>query len=286
MKGSEERLSNERWKSDKAVDMCAEILFKMDPFARELWIERYKDALIYLKKKVDRIYPGPPPSNEEKMYKEVLEVLFQKYEENLKDEEFKGENYLDIPFKSKHEDLYEKRLEQIREDFPPILSDEDEDAEDLESFMETLENDLQSNTKQEEGKESVQDLKPISDKAFSDSINEFLIENAAVMASANFWTLAEIKSHVDPETWEEDPDHLESVINNYNLFTNKDDLLEWINERIDLYKDMGHLDQFLKIGNSEECDYPDPESFLESLDCDYIISVLEICWAMACTNKN
>ena len=60
----------------------------MNPFARELWIERYKVALIYLKKKVDRIYLGPPPSNEEKMYKEVLEVLFHKYAENLKDEEF------------------------------------------------------------------------------------------------------------------------------------------------------------------------------------------------------
>ena len=34
-------------------------------------------------------------------------------EVNLKDEEFKGENYLDIPFKSKHENIYEKRIEQI-----------------------------------------------------------------------------------------------------------------------------------------------------------------------------
>ena len=46
---------------------------------------------------------------------------------------------------------------------------------------------------------------------------------------------------------------------------------------------MGYLDKFLKIGNSEECDYPDAESFLKSLDCDYIIGVLKICWAKACT---
>ena len=49
---------------------------------------------------MDQIYPGQPASNEEKMYKEILEVLFQKYEKNLRDEEFKGKNYLDIPFKS------------------------------------------------------------------------------------------------------------------------------------------------------------------------------------------
>ena len=125
MSESEKRILNERWKSDKAIDMCGEILFKMDPFARELWVERYKSTFTYLKKKVDQIYPGQPASNEEKMYKEILEVLFQKYEKNLRDEEFKGENYLDIPFKSKHEDLYEKRLEQIREDFPPILSEDE-----------------------------------------------------------------------------------------------------------------------------------------------------------------
>ena len=65
MSESEKRLLNEKQKSDKAIYMCAEILFKMDPFARELWVERYKDAFVYLKKKVDRIYPGQPPSNEE-----------------------------------------------------------------------------------------------------------------------------------------------------------------------------------------------------------------------------
>ena len=46
---------------------------------------------------------------------------------------------------------------------------------------------------------------------------------------------------------------------------------------------MGHLDKFLKIGNSEDCDYPDAGSFLESLDCDYIIGVLKMSWAKACT---
>ena len=48
---------------------------------------------------------------------------------------------------------------------------------------------------------------------------------------------------------------------------------------------MGYLDKFLKIGNSEECDYPDAESFFKALDCDYIIGVLDICWAKACTIK-
>ena len=172
--------------------------------------------------------------------------------------------------------------EMIKEQFDDADEDDDDD-ENLESFMESLENDLESITKKEEGKESDQDLKPTSDKAFSDSINEFLMANAAAIISANYWTLAEIKSHVDPETWEEDPDHLESVISNYKLFSNKDDLLEWINERIDLYEDMGSLDKFLSIGEAEECDYPDAESFLEALDCDYIIGVLDICWAKACT---
>ena len=157
--------------------------------------------------------------------------------------------------------------------------------EDLESFMESVENELDSIAKTEEGGKSVQDLKPTSDKAFSDSINEFLMENAAVMISANFWALHEIKSHTNPENWEEDPDHLESVINNYELFSNKDDLLGWIKERIDLYEGMGYLDKFLKIGNCEECDYPDAESFLKSLDCDYLIAVLDICWTKACTSK-
>ena len=157
--------------------------------------------------------------------------------------------------------------------------------EDVDSFMEKLENELQSIAKKKEDKESVQELKPTSDKAFSDSINEFLMANAAVIISANFWALHEIKSHTNPETWEEDPDHLESVISNYKLFSNKDDLLEWIKERIDLYEGMGYLDKFLKIGNSEECDYSDAESFLKSLDLDYVIAVLHICWARACTTK-
>ena len=77
--------------------------------------------------------------------------------------------------------------------------------EDLESFMESVENELDSIAKTEEGEKSVLDLKPTSDKAFSDSINEFLMENAAVMISANFWALHEIKSHTNPENWEEDP---------------------------------------------------------------------------------
>ena len=407
MFGDEKRLLNERGKTDKAIDMCAEILFQMDPFARELWVEKYKSSFAYLKKIEDRILVHPPLSNEQKIYIEILEVLFQKYQEYLNDEEFKGENYLvDLYPKSKDKALFEKRLEQIREDFPSILEEEEEEEEDsinswdefysefekkftddsilliefddteevrshleslgyvttnlsnldvsrigdyfpvlfcesdlkilifhkcpkdfnlrrrksfvkkwfalntklithidirflkekledweyklredLDSFMESLENDLQSIAKKEEGQESVQDLKPISDKAFSDSINEFLMANAAVVTSANFWALHEIKSHTNPETWEEDPDHLESVISNYKLFSNKDDLLEWIKERIDLYEGMGYLDKFLKIGNSEECDYPDAESFLESLDCDYIIGVLKICWATACTTK-
>ena len=407
MFGDEKSFLNEREKTDKAIDMCAELLFQMDPFARELWVEKYKSSFAYLKKIEDRILVHPPLTNEQKIYIEILEVLFQKYQEYLNDEEFKGENYLvDLYPKSKDKALFEKRLEQIREDFPSIWEEEEEEEEDpinswdefysefenkftddsilliefddteevrthleslgymttkssnldvfrlgdffpvvfcesdlkilifhkcpvdfnlrkkksfvkkrfglntklithidirfpkekfedfeyklmedVDSLMETLGNDLQSIAKKEEGKESVQELKPTSDKAFSDSINEFLMANAAVIISANFWTLAEIKSHVDPDTWEEDPDHLESVISNYNLFTNRDDLLEWINERIDLYKGMGHLDQFLKIGNSENCDYPDAESFLKALDCEYVISVLDICWASACTTK-
>ena len=99
--------------------------------------------------------------------------------------------------------------------------------EDLESFMKSLENDLESITKKEEGKKSDQDLKPTSDKAFRDSINEFLKGNGPVIISANFWTLAEIASHLNP----------------------------------------------------------DAESFFKALDCDYIIGVLDICWAKACTIK-
>ena len=406
MFGDEKRLLNERGKTDKAIDMCAKILFQMDPFARELWLEKYKSSFAYLKKIEDRILVHPPLSNEQKIYIEILEVLFQKYQEYLNDEEFKGENYLvDLYPKSKDKALFEKRLEQIREDFPSIWEEEEEEEEDpinswdefysefenkftddsilliefddteevrthleslgyvitnsnnldvsrigeyfpallvekelkilifhkcpldfnlrgkksfikkwfelnsklvtnidnrflrysldieyklqedLESFMESVENELDSIAKTEGGGKSVQDLKPTSDKAFSDSINEFLMENAAVMISANFWALHEIKSHTNPENWEEDPDHLESVINNYELFSNKDDLLGWIKERIDLYEGMGYLDKFLKIGNCEECDYPDAESFLKSLDCDYLIAVLDICWTKACTSK-
>ncbi len=129
-------------------------------------------------------------------------------------------------------------------------------------------------------------MKPTSDNAFSDSLDEFISENATKLISANYWTLCEIKSHVDPETWEEDPDHLESVINNYELFTNKKELIDWLKERIELYEGMGYLDQFLSIGITEECDYANAESFFKALDLNYLVDVLKICWATACSNNN
>ena len=76
MFGDEKRLLNERGKTDKAIDMCAKILFQMDPFARELWLEKYKSSFAYLKKIEDRILVHPL-SDEQKIYIEILEVLFK-----------------------------------------------------------------------------------------------------------------------------------------------------------------------------------------------------------------
>ena len=129
-------------------------------------------------------------------------------------------------------------------------------------------------------------MKPTSDSSFSDSLDEFICENATEIVSANYWTLCEIKSLVDPEAWEEDPDHLESVINNYELLTNKDELIDWLKEKIELYVDMDELDTFLKIGDTDECDYPNEESFFKALDCEYVIDVLKNCWEKACYEKN
>ena len=299
MFGNDKELNDKSRLLNEAFLNWAKVIIALDPAIRKLQIDDYKDYIARYEADYGEFsmsLMGKPKEAVKDLYviyKNVLEIV----EEAIKDEAYEGENYIwgsILGVKSEIIDdqnsLINKRLRQVGEDFPEILSDDadededdDDDDENLESFMESLENDLESITKKEEGKESDQDLKPTSDKAFSDSINEFLMANAAAIISANYWTLAEIKSHVDPETWEEDPDHLESVISNYKLFSNKDDLLEWINERIDLYEDMGSLDKFLSIGEAEECDYPDAESFLEALDCDYIIGVLDICWAKACT---
>ena len=41
-------------------------------------------------------------------------------------------------------------------------------------------------------------MKPTSDSSFSDSLDEFIYDNATKIISANYWTLCEIKSLVDP----------------------------------------------------------------------------------------
>ena len=291
MFGNDRELKEKTRLLEKAFFHWAKIIIALDPAIRKLQIDDYKDYIARYENdhgdfSMMRTEPKEAVKDLYIIYKNVLEIV----EEWIKSETYEGENYIwgsILGVKSEiindQNSLFNKRLKQVKEDFPEILCDEDEDEDEDEESLQSLENELKFLEKKKENTESLQDLKPISDKAFSDSINKFLMENAAEIISCNYWTLHEIKSHMNPETWEKDQDHLESVIRNYNLLTNKDDLLEWIKERIDLYEGMGYLDQFLKIGKSKECDYSDSESFLKDLDTDYVISVLKICWDIACS---
>ena len=129
-------------------------------------------------------------------------------------------------------------------------------------------------------------MKPTSDSSLSDSLDKFICDvNATEITSATYYTLCEIKSQVDPESWEEDPDHIESVIYNYELLINKDNLIDWLKEKIELYEGLDQLETFLLIGDTEECDYLNVESFFKDLNCEYVIDVLKNCWKKACTKE-
>ena len=65
-------------------------------------------------------------------------------------------------------------------------------------------------------------MKPTSDSSFSDSLDEFICKNATEIVSANYWTLCEIKSLVDPEAWEEDPDSFITIGLDKDLQNNED----------------------------------------------------------------
>ena len=183
MFGNDRELKEKTRLLDKAFFHWAKIIIALDPAIRKLQIDDYKDYIARYENdhgdfSMMRTEPKEAVKDLYIIYKNVLEIV----EEKIKSETYEGENYIwgsILGVKSEiindQNSLFNKRLKQVKEDFPEILCDEDEDEvedEDEES-LQSLENELKFLEKKKENTESLQDLKPTSDKAFSDSIKDF-----------------------------------------------------------------------------------------------------------------
>ena len=60
---------------------------------------------------------------------------------------------------------------------------------------------------------------------------------------------------------------------------------EFINRRIETAKGLDQLEEFFDIGNTEDCDYPDVESFLNDINYDNAIKIIQESWNRVCTEE-
>ena len=102
------------------LKLCTNFIVKeviaLDPVIRRLWLFTYKGIVDYVDSNTSDL------SQEQVMGASIYRDLIEQVEEFIKIEKFEGQNYNRYksrdPSDSKYEVIYQKRLEQMKEDFP------------------------------------------------------------------------------------------------------------------------------------------------------------------------
>jgi len=99
------------------LKLCTSFIVKeviaLDPLARRQWLYTYKGIIQYADSH------GSELTQEQSIGADIYRDLIQQIEEIIKEEDYEGQNY--NAYKSRDpnfETIYQKRLHQIREDFP------------------------------------------------------------------------------------------------------------------------------------------------------------------------
>tara|TARA_Y100000991_G_scaffold183256_1_gene146661 strand:+ start:161 stop:508 length:348 start_codon:yes stop_codon:yes gene_type:complete len=102
------------------LKLCKNFLIKeviaLDPLIRRQWLYTYKQIIEYTDSNKKNI------SQEQIVGASIFRDLIKKVEELISDEDYEGQNYNRYKSRNtkdnKYEDIYQKRLKQIKEDFP------------------------------------------------------------------------------------------------------------------------------------------------------------------------
>ena len=99
------------------LKLCTSFIVKeviaLDPVARRQWLYTYKGIIQYVDTN------GSELSQEQIIGADIYRDLIKQVEELIKEEDYEGQNY--NAYKSRDpdfENIFKKRLKQIREDFP------------------------------------------------------------------------------------------------------------------------------------------------------------------------
>ena len=99
------------------LKLCTSFIVKeviaLDPLARRQWLYTYKGIIQYADSN------GSELTQEQIIGADIYRDLIKQVEELIKEEEYEGQNY--NAYKSNdpnYETIYQKRLKQIKEDFP------------------------------------------------------------------------------------------------------------------------------------------------------------------------
>ena len=130
-------------------------------------------------------------------------------------------------------------------------------------------------------------MKPVSESSFWEEIDAEVSIMYGSYSPATCNAVWKVGDHCNPEYFEkgpedEDSDHLE-FINEVFIQTSKvDGLKTFLEEKIDTAIDLGYLDKFFEIGDTEDCEYQNVESFFKDIDYEAAIAILSKCWKKAC----
>ena len=130
-----------------------------------------------------------------------------------------------------------------------------------------------------------QEIRPVSDSAFSKILKSYISDDFfGTFEQTTDITLARIADLADPDDWdtgEQDPEHWIYVMRLYKATSNKENLKNWYKAEFEEDDDM---EEIWDIG--EGCFYEDAESFMNEVEYDVVIKVLNICWSRSCqTNE-
>ena len=134
-----------------------------------------------------------------------------------------------------------------------------------------------------------QEIRPVSDSAFAKILKSYIsadIEDSddffGTFTNATYYTLFRIADLADPDGWDPDdpdPEHGIYVIRLYKATSNKENLRNWFKAEFE-EDDMEIWD----IG--EECFYKNVQSFMEEIEYDVVIKILNICWSRSCKTND
>ena len=138
-----EEFKNASMQLNDAKNFWTSAIIKMDPLARKLIISQYQDFIFFLDEELENYKRQqeprmglplklPPDLQKKANTLEALRSALTTIKQAINDEDYEGQNYLDYPIPADLNNFYEKRLNQLREDFPsiPTFEDEDEDEDD------------------------------------------------------------------------------------------------------------------------------------------------------------